>query len=416
MSSALSFMIDVMLLAVGALLWLPTLVLLVEVVAAAWPVSRRPKISAQLGLADAPAGPQCAAMRTRTAILVPAHDEAAGIAATIGALKAQLRPLDRLLVVADNCTDATARVARDSGAEVAVRKNASKRGKGYALAFGVDQLRADPPAVVVVVDADCIPEADCIGRLVARCVESGRPVQALYLMRSLPAAGVGSRTGEFAWVVKNQVRPRGSHRLGLPCQLMGTGMAFPWALIESAPLAGAHLVEDLQLGVDLALRGAAPLFLDSALVTSYFPSGDKALRSQRTRWEHGHLAVLSKEAPKLLWHALRSRRLDLAALALDLSVPPLASLALLWAAFLLAAGTSALMGGQALPLQMALAATGCLVGALVLAWWGHGRKIISAVELVSVPLYALRKLPLYAGFLRRRQTEWVRTERDDRKR
>ena len=84
------------------------------------------------------------------------------------------------------------------------------------------------------------------------------------------------RVAEFAFRVKNWVRPLGLRALNLPCQLMGTGMAFPWAVIRSANLASGLAVEDLKLGLDLARAGHPPLFCPSAasIASSQRPSGE----------------------------------------------------------------------------------------------------------------------------------------------
>ena len=119
------------------------------------------------------------------------------------------------------------------------------------------------------------------------------PCAGLDLMRAA-GSSLSERWAEFTWRVKNQVRPSGLARWGGPCPLMGTGMAFPWPLISRpALLAGGHLVEDMMLGVELALLGRAARFAPQALVTSAFPPPGAAARSQRTRWEHGHLATLT---------------------------------------------------------------------------------------------------------------------------
>jgi len=90
------------------------------------------------------------------AVIVPAHNESTHLIPTLQSIRSQMGPKDRLLVVADNCTDDTAEVARAFGAETIERWNDNLRGKGYALAFGVDHLRSDPPDVVAIVDADCL--------------------------------------------------------------------------------------------------------------------------------------------------------------------------------------------------------------------------------------------------------------------
>src|SRR5205085_6347229 len=86
-----------------------------------------------------------ASRRPRVAVLMPAHNEAAGIAASLATVTPQLVAGDRLLVVADNCVDDTAAVAAAAGAEVVQRRDTTRRGKGYALGFGLRHLAPDPP-------------------------------------------------------------------------------------------------------------------------------------------------------------------------------------------------------------------------------------------------------------------------------
>jgi len=94
-------------------------------------------------------------MRPRLAVLIPAHNEASIIAGTIRSVLPQLSTSDRLLVVADNCVNETAAIASAADAQVIERSDTTRRGKGYALDFGVRHLGTDAPDVVVIVDADC---------------------------------------------------------------------------------------------------------------------------------------------------------------------------------------------------------------------------------------------------------------------
>ncbi|MEC5218513.1 cellulose synthase/poly-beta-1,6-N-acetylglucosamine synthase-like glycosyltransferase [Actimicrobium sp. GrIS 1.19] len=350
--------------------------------------------------------------RPALAVLVPAHDEGSGILATLASIQSQLQSGDRLLVVADNCSDDTAAQARHAGAEVLVRHDDLRRGKGYALDAGVRQLALDPPAMVIVVDADCLLAPHALARLASCCSASQRPVQALYLMRAPAGSGLKTRIAEFAWAVKNRARALGLQRLGLPCQLMGSGMAFPWALIDEAELASADLVEDLRLGLDFARERRAPLFCPEALVTSEFPVSAPGLQSQRTRWEHGHLAMLMRAGPRLLFDAVCTGNAGLGALTLDLCVPPLALLVLLSLA--LGAIGALLWGwtGVAVPWGLALIGPLLLAGAVLVAWLRFGRAILSWRELAYAPMYALIKIPLYLKFVIRRQVKWVRSDRD----
>jgi cellulose synthase/poly-beta-1,6-N-acetylglucosamine synthase-like glycosyltransferase len=350
--------------------------------------------------------------RVRLAIVVPAHNEALVIAAALRTVVPQLVESDRLIVIADNCSDDTADISRAEGAEVIERTNATLRGKGYALDAGIRHLAADPPQVVIIVDADCQVADGAIDVLTRRCDSTRRPIQALYLMRNEEGASVKMRIAEFAWTIKNWMRPNGLSRFGLPCQLTGTGMAFPWSDIAAAELATGHIVEDLKLGIDLSRAGSPPMFCPDALVTSYFPTSTEGTQSQRTRWEHGHLSVILSDAPRLFAQAIKTRNVDLLALALDLSVPPLALLALMVAVNWL---VSALIFGffrAQFSLEL-MTMEAALLGLSVLAAWTKcGRKIISLGSLAFALVYAIAKIPLYVKFLVARQMHWVRAKRD----
>ena len=200
----------------------------------------------------------------RVAVLIPAHNEGSNLAPTVTDIRCQLRPGDRLLVVADNCSDDTAAKAAAFGAEVIERYDQNKTGKGYALAYGVRHLAREPPEAVIVIDADCRIASCTIDHLVYACKTTCRPVQALNLMVPPHRGSTELGFDEFAWRVKNWTRPSGLSALGLPCQLMGTGMAFPWKIISSANLGDGELVEDLQLGLDLALAGTPACILSSS--------------------------------------------------------------------------------------------------------------------------------------------------------
>ena len=347
------------------------------------------------------------------AVLIPAHNEASGIEATLRCLQAQLRAGDRVLVVADNCSDDTAALARQAGVEVIERSDAVDRGKGFALDFGVRHLSARPPSMVLIVDADCLLDAGALDTLAALCSSSGRPVQALYEMNAPTGAGLRARVSAFAWRVRNRVRPLGWWVVGAPCQLMGTGMAFPWALLRDAPLASGHIAEDVQLGADLALRGRPPLFAPQARVTSIFPDSDDAAASQRRRWEHGNLALMFAHGPRLIAAGLRRADARLLALAADLMVPPLALLVQLQLGLALLGALAWWLGASALPLAISAGALALLVLSILAAWRLAGRDIIALSELLlTAPAYALRKLPMYAAFLWKRQSTWVRAKRE----
>lgn len=348
----------------------------------------------------------------RLAILMPAHNESLVITETIKTLIPALESASHLVVVADNCSDDTASIARNLGATVIERQHNTLRGKGYALDYGLQYLKASPPDVVIVIDADCMANADAISQLASACIKYQRPVQGLYLMQAQANPSLKQRIAAFAWLVKNYVRPLGFNVLGLPCQLMGTGMAFLWQDISAINLASGHIAEDMKMGVDLARINKAPFFLPQALVTSTFPVDQSATKSQRARWEHGHLSVIASDAPALFIEAIATKNLQMLGLAFDLIVPPLAVLTLMCCfVFLISFGLYQL---ASLPLSFVYASLLLIVLGLtvLVAWAFFGRHIISLKQLCYAPIYALVKIPLYIKFFVNRQVEWVRSKRD----
>jgi cellulose synthase/poly-beta-1,6-N-acetylglucosamine synthase-like glycosyltransferase len=389
-------MTAIILTCVCALLLVPALVIFLEVLAAVIPAATP---------STAIAGP------LRLAVLIPAHDEETTIARTLRSVAAHLGPGDRLLVVADNCSDQTEQIARAEGAEVLRRESRELRGKGYALDFGVRHLEKDPPDVMIIIDADCVVESGSIATLAAAAHAAGAPAQAIDLMRAPEGAGLRVRIAEFAWLIKNRVRPQGLNRMGLPCQLMGTGMAFPWACLRATTLATGHIVEDLKLGIELARRGLPPRFCTGATISSEFPTSNEGIRSQRTRWEHGHLQAILSEGPQLLLRAIIRRDAALAAMALDLSVPPLTLLAMSIAASWALSLWLELTARGSLPLVIATAAALLFGAAITLSWRVFGRATVSGKDLGMAAIYAIWKVPLYLGFLLKPQSKWVRSKR-----
>jgi cellulose synthase/poly-beta-1,6-N-acetylglucosamine synthase-like glycosyltransferase len=387
------------------------LALLVLAVAMAVPVLF---LAVQLDAALLPArasGRLSSAPCPRMAVVMPAHNEETIIARTVGSIVAQLPPNGRLLVVADNCTDGTLRLAARAGAEVTSRRDTNRIGKGYALDHGVRVLRADPPQVVIFVDADCEVGQGSLEILAKHCILTGRPVQARYSMLPPPSASSADKIAQLAWVIKTSVRPLGSARLGLPCQLMGSGMALPFEIARQLNLATGHLAEDQKLGAELALIGKPPHFCPQARVVSQLPQGDSGKRQQRTRWEHGHLAIIGEFFLPLTGHAISRRSLRLLAFALDLCIPPLSLLVLLLALAEVTTLVWFVATGLVGPLIVSSAALGCLAASVGAAWWGFGRGAVSLRELAAVPAYCALKIPSFVRFFVNRQIDWIRTER-----
>lgn len=347
------------------------------------------------------------------AILIPAHNESAGIEHTLASIISQATAKTRIIVVADNCSDNTAELSRLAGVEAIERFDNEKRGKGYALDFGLQYLKQSPPDIVMVFDADCEIDTGTIDALANAVVLRQSAIQALYLIQSNPNGDIKSKIAEFAYVVKSWTRPLGFHRLGLPMQLMGSGMAFPWSQIEDANLVHGSIVEDMKLGIDLSIAHRSPRFCPEAYVTSLFPEYGAGTESQRKRWEHGHIGMIVKEGLPLLLKGIKSWNLSIIAMALDLIVPPLALLFLLSALFAFLSAMAWWITGDERPWSLGVGLFVMFTVFVLIAWFKHGRNILPLMSLFTyAPVYALSKIKLYLNFFKSRQMEWVKSRKD----
>lgn len=384
---------------IAALLFLPVVILLIETLCA---LKAREGVGPIEG--HRPRG-------FRVAVLIPAHDEEHGIAATASGIVRQLTSSDRCIVVADNCTDATAKRARATGVETIIRTDPQRRGKGYALDFGVQYLANDPPNMVVIVDADCRLGPQTIDALAVCVVRNRRPSQAFNVVLLPPNPDTKRRIAGFSWILKNHVRPAGLAALGLPCQLMGTGMAIPWEAIVSIDLASGDTVEDVRMGLDLAAAGFAPIFCPEACVESDFPPTERGIAIQRERWESGSLRMTFKVAPVMFLRGLLTLNLPLAAMAADLMVPPLIMLLLALMVGLVLSSILAIAGGAILPAMIFCSSMLMLTLALIIAWVRFGRNVLLAQDIFTLPGLSFRKLGQYATMWRGRGAGWIRTDR-----
>jgi cellulose synthase/poly-beta-1,6-N-acetylglucosamine synthase-like glycosyltransferase len=344
-----------------------------------------------------------------TAILMPAHDEAVGIAPVVQDAVGQLWPGARLVVIADNCSDETASVARLNGSEVIERSDSTLRGKGYALAFGRDALQADPPDVVIILDADCYADAGSLARLAHEAHTRQRPVQGLYLLRAGEDASPKVEISNFAFLVKNLIRQRASRRLGTPAILGGTGMAFPWSLYSRLNLASSELVEDLVMGIDCLRAGHPPRYEETARIWSEAASEADTVK-QRARWEQGFMATALRHGLPLVLSGLGDfRQLWM---GLHLLVPPLALLIPAGVAGVVTLTLLGVLGGSAVPAVALGGLIAITIGMILLVWALEGRVVMPARTLVSIPLYILWKAGIYGRFFARKgEKEWVRTRR-----
>jgi len=350
--------------------------------------------------------------RPKTTILIPAHNEAEQIKEVIEGLQTQITSQDKVIVIADNCHDNTAELARSTGVKVLEREHKTDRGKGYALDYAMQHVRDNPPEVLVILDGDCTLESNTIHNITCKAIATGRPVQATYLMEQPEDPSLKDNISMFSIKVKNLVRLLGLNRLGWHSLLTGSGMAFPWALISQISLAGSKTTDDMQLTVDLALAGSTPVFCQEALVMGRLMK-DKDAQSQRSRWEHGHLEMILIEVPRLLKAFVTTGNFAALGLALDILIPPLSLLVMAWFAAEISIWAIALLTPVSIiPALIVTVAGAFLLLGVLLAWFKFGRTDLPLKNLIAIPFYILSKIPIYLKFLVKPQSRWLKTERD----
>jgi cellulose synthase/poly-beta-1,6-N-acetylglucosamine synthase-like glycosyltransferase len=388
------------------LLALPFLVMLLLTTVAAVLAPRRTRTP------DAPA--------SRFLIVVPAHDEAVGIAQTVQSCRAQDYPADLfdVLVIADNCTDDTADIAGREGAEVVVRRDPDKKTKGYALEYLMERLkdsgRFDRLDAIVIIDADTITSPDLLRKFDA-LVRDGRDWVQCYYTVANPDASWRTRLMTYAFGLINGVGPLGLYRLGLSSPLNGNGMCFTTRGLRRVPWKSYGLVEDYEFSWVVRMAGERIAFVpDASVKATMLEAGGPAAASQRSRWEFGR-----KEVKKRLFGpVLRCPTMspfERSASAVELKTPPMMKLLGLLA-FLAALNLAAVFihpHPLTSPLPLVLLASSLLmfvaVGGYALSpFWAFGLPARYLLTLAYVPVYAFWKVSVRLGG---KPTQWVRTAR-----
>jgi 1,2-diacylglycerol 3-beta-glucosyltransferase len=358
---------------------------------------------------------QAHAPRQRLAVIVPAHDEEELVGRCVRSLCQQDYPAQqyRVFVVADNCSDGTAREAVKAGAEVMERCDQRAQGKGHALRWAIDRLLAgpEPPDAVVVVDADSVADPALLSGLADGLADGAQAVQAEYLVLAEDGS-LRSRLVEAAFMLFHHARLGGRAALGLPVNLVGNGMLLSRRLLEAQPWNAFSGVEDLEYSITLRLAGIRPRYAPEALVRGPIPRGYSAMGGQRMRWEGGRFHVVRTRLPELFGSWLRREAAVLDA-AVDLAVPPLGLLLMAILAGAAVSGSLAALGVASswtiLPWALALV---CL-GAFVVVGLLSARAPASIyLALLGAPGFLLWKLLTYVRLARGFDpARWERAQR-----
>jgi len=365
-------------------------------------------------LSRRPARPLPSSRALRVDVVVPAHDEEAGVADTVRSLLALDWPAERrrVIVVADNCTDATAARARDAGAVVWERRDTQRRGKGFALSFAYERCLAEQRSdAVVVVDADTVVSPNLLEAFATRLERGAGAVQAAYGVRN-PDEHWRTRLMTLAFALFHDVRSLGRERLHLSCGLRGNGMCFSARVLREIPHDAFSVVEDVEYGLRLGEAGVRVHFAPEARVLGAMTGATTASATQRRRWEGGRRMLARRHAGRLIRRGLAGRDPVLLELAADLLVPPLARLgAAALAGTALAAAASVADGRAYAALWAWATAVAMLIAHVMRGWQLSGIGWSGLGALARSPGYLAWKAALALRAPEGRQ-EWIRTARN----
>lgn len=253
----------------------------------------------------------------RFLIMVPAHNEEQ----VVGQLVENLNHLDYpkelydVCVIADGCTDDTAKVARDAGATVIEHTYEPNEptGKPYGIKYAVDQygdkLQTDYDGIAFF-DADNLVSLNYLKEMNNHLSNGDKLIQC-YLDSKNPDDNWITLSYAASYYFMNRSWQLAKSKLGLGNAIGGTGFCVDTKLFEEVGWTARSLTEDLEFTMQCLLKGVPAKWAHTARVYDEKPEEFKASAIQRLRWARGHWDVCFRYAPKLLWKSIS--RLDILA-------------------------------------------------------------------------------------------------------
>lgn len=353
----------------------------------------------------------------RYAVLICARNEAAVLPHLLASIRAQSYPAQRVsvFVAADNCTDATAAVARCGGATVYERTDAQHVGKGYALEFLLENIRRDHGDDFdgyFVFDADNLLQPDYIEQM-DRTFGMGYGVVTSYRNSKNYGDNWISAGYGLCFLREAEYLNHARFLLGSACTVSGTGFLFGAQVLHRRGGWHFHLLtEDIQFSIACILAGERIGYCAAAEFFDEQPVSFAQSCRQRMRWVKGYLQVLGCYGAQLLSRVFgagdtggRQRFSCFDMLTVNLSV---AVCGVLNVSLLLAAAVCGLCAGM--PLAQAVAPLGVMLAGTYLYYlfwggvttatqWRHIRTSPSKkiLYMVTFPLFMLTYLPLCAA-------------------
>lgn len=242
--------------------------------------------------------------------IIPAHNEEAVVANLVESLKNQNYPkgLYDIYVIADNCTDKTAQVAKEAGAIVYERFDENKKTKGYALQwFLAQKIEEDAPYdAFCVFDADNIADKNFLKAMNKKLCQGENVVQGYRDIKNPTDNWITAGYAIFYWTM-NRFYHLARYNLGLSPLLNGTGFMVRFDVIKPTGWDTKTLTEDIEFSLKNIIEGRKLGWATDAIVYDEQPTGFKQSWSQRSRWTVGHIQCM-KEYTGMLALAVKEKK------------------------------------------------------------------------------------------------------------
>ena len=234
--------------------------------------------------------------------IIPAHNEEAVVGNLIESLKNQSynKELYDIYVIADNCTDRTAQIARDAGAIVYERFDPEKKTKGFALDWFLQQkIKEDAPYdAFCVFDADNIVDKDFIKNMNKKLCQGEDVVQGYRDIKNPTDSWITAGYALFYWTM-HRFYHLARYNVGLSPLLNGTGFMVRFDVIKPDGWKTVTLTEDIEFSLQRIIKGKRLGWATDAIVYDEQPVGFKQSWSQRSRWTVGHMQCIKEYTKKL---------------------------------------------------------------------------------------------------------------------
>ena len=244
--------------------------------------------------------------------IIPAHNEEAVVGNLIESLRNQTynKELYDIYVIADNCTDNTAKIAKEAGAIVYERYDETKKTKGYALNWFLQQKIKEnaPYDAFFVFDADNIVDKNFIKNMNKKLCQGEDVVQGYRDIKNPSDNWITAGYAIFYWQM-HRFYHLARYNIGLSPLLNGTGFMVKFDVIKPQGWDTETLTEDIEFSLKRIIKGKKLGWATDAIVYDEQPTGFKQSWSQRSRWTVGHIQCIKKYTKDLAIAAKENKKM-----------------------------------------------------------------------------------------------------------